>query len=295
MGLKRLIEKSKYSIFAARVTVSTKEIDEIVKSVNERYKTPEDVWHFYKTKFLRDNDTSQWHLSPSGLVWTKGSLYNGVFKGQGFYSLRHVLEDYVERYKALHPEQIKQKINQFFKLANYVENVREFESSVVNGNYVYSLKKGDIIPQKVYISEEPDGLGFYIIWDGVSRVATHQLVRHQSFDYQQQSQRYINFSNKMNELLGFYIPPTIISSKQTANYVENVVESFEKYKKAIENGAKPEDARFYLPQSITSRIVFYAPKERCCGRDGIKQFIEKRKYHGQEEIRNFAKTLEKLL
>ncbi len=86
---------------------------------------------------------------------------------------------------------------------------------------------------------------------GVSRVLTHQLVRHRIASYSQQSQRYV----KMKE--GYVIPPSIQYNKvakekflKTMNYV------WDTYKEFIKMGIDKEDARFILPNATTSNIIF---------------------------------------
>jgi len=175
--------------------------------------------------------------------------------------------------------------------------IQYFEVFPIEDNLYCDLKDKKIKQQKIYIQEEPDGLGFYVIWDGVSRVATHQLVRHQSFDFQQQSQRYINYGKKNTG--GFYIPPSLMDPAKISkleNYITEMEKTYDKYKKLIEEGIPNEEARYILPNSFTSRIFIFMPKERCCGRDGIMEFIKKRGIpDAQEEIRNFALTLEKII
>jgi hypothetical protein len=283
-----LFEKAPYSLISARNDVSLKDPNQIVKEINEKYKNGEDIINFYEKKFLRGDNPFDWHLSPLGLVWNRGCLYDHKFKGQGMYSMRHVLEGDVELFGP------KEGKKQFYDMLSKISNlykVPEFKEFEIKENVYWDLKDGKLKKQKIYIQEEPDGLGFYVIWDNVSRVATHQLVRHQSFDYQQQSQRYINYAKK--GVGGFYVPSAFRKDAITlGNYIEKVEEDFERYKQLVEEGVKPEDARYLLPNAFTSRIFIFMPKYRLCGRDGIKEFIEKRKYHGQEEIKNFAKTLE---
>jgi len=207
------------------------------------------------------------------------------------YSLRHVVENLVKNYGV---QKTKEILKEEMKGVPLVK-IQYFGVFPIEDNLYWDLKDKKIKQQKIYIQEEPDGLGFYVIWDGVSRVATHQLVRHQSFDFQQQSQRYINYGKKKAE--GFYIPPAYRKHALTiAGYVERMELMFENYQNQIKNGIPHEEARYELPNSFTSRIFIFMPKERCCGRDGIMEFIEKRKVpEAQEEIRNFALTLEQII
>jgi len=71
---------------------------------------------------------------------------------------------------------------------------------------------------------------FTFLIGGISRAASHQLVRHRIASYSQQSQRYIHFKNPE-----FVIPPSMIKM-----------------------GIAEEDARYILPQAITSQIILTA-------------------------------------
>jgi len=292
--LERLIEKSNYALLGARVCVSTKNPNQIIEEINDKYKTGEETFNFIESRFLKSDNYFDWHLSPLGLIWIRYLKPKNLFKAQGLYSLRHLVEELIQTYKDK-PQRVKELLRQYYKNKR-MEKVREFEVYTIDNNLVYCLKDDKIKPQEIYIREELDGLGYYIIWEGVSRVATHQLVRHQSFDYQQQSQRYINYKKKLSDLTGFYLPPSIVKDQRLLEkYLDKVKRDYQIYKKLVREGIKPEDSRYLIPQSFTSRIIFFAPKDRLYGRDGIKEFIEKRKNHGQHEIREFAKKLEEIL
>ncbi len=86
--------------------------------------------------------------------------------------------------------------------------------------------------------------------EGISRVCTHQLVRHRLASYTQQSQRYVSLKNPK-----FIVPESIVNSE----YMEKVEELLDKastlYRKMVENGIRKEDARFVLPQGIETKII----------------------------------------
>ncbi|MEO2154587.1 MAG: FAD-dependent thymidylate synthase [Nanoarchaeota archaeon] len=292
--MQRLLEKINYVLLGSRTCVSVKNPNEIINEINEKYNSGEKVYSFISNVFLKGKNTYNWHLSPFGLIWQKGNIFRDKFKGQGMYSLRHIIENLID--KKVKSDKIKEILHSY--LINVKpEQILPFEHFYIEQNLVYCINNGQIKHQEIYIQEEPDGLGFYIIWDGVSRVATHQLVRHQSFDFQQQSQRYIDYSKRQGQLTGFYIPPSIHEKPQEEYYyILFNKEAYNSYRILVDKQhIKPEDARFYLPCSFTSRIFMFVPKKRIYGRDGIKEFIEKRKYHSQEEIKNFALKLEEIL
>jgi len=123
--------------------------------------------------------------------------------------------------------------------------------------------------------------------EGISRSCSHQLVRHRTGSYSQQSQRYVNLDETYN-----YITPPAIEDDDEINkiYQETNDMIFEKYKeisnmlteKYIKEGmaAKKaskkaiEDARFILPNACETKIIFTIDvrnllhffQERCCNR-----------------------------
>ncbi len=89
--------------------------------------------------------------------------------------------------------------------------------------------------------------------EGISRVTTHQLVRHRLASYSQQSQRYVKLDGSNIEV----VEPKSIRSKKEAHEIfqKVVVESRNAYVRLLELGVKKEDARFVLPQGIVSKII----------------------------------------
>ena len=115
--------------------------------------------------------------------------------------------------------------------------------------------------------------------DGVSRACTHQLVRHRVASYNQQSQRYVNFSHAD----GFVVPPSVAANPAAEQvFVRAMDQAREAYDQLVELGlaegrsreSVQEDARFVLPNAAETKIVvtmnarelrhFFAV--RCCNR-----------------------------
>ena len=108
--------------------------------------------------------------------------------------------------------------------------------------------------------------------EGVSRALTHQLVRHRIASFSQQSQRYVDLSrNRLN----YITPPMLTGNKEIEKEYKKTMKLIEaQYKKMIEMGIKPEDARYILPNACETKIVvtmnarslhnFFS--ERCCTR-----------------------------
>lgn len=89
---------------------------------------------------------------------------------------------------------------------------------------------------------------------GVSRVFTHQLVRHRLCSFTQQSQRYVDES-KFN-----YIEPPSIRSNSKAHsiFTELMNEAKRVYSELQRLGIKNEDARFVLPNAVETQIAVTA-------------------------------------
>ena len=88
--------------------------------------------------------------------------------------------------------------------------------------------------------------------DGLSRVASHQLVRHRVASFSQQSQRYVKMDGSETAVM----PPSITAHAEAAALFEDQARSAHAaYKKLIELGIPPEDARFILPHGWETRLV----------------------------------------
>ncbi|KYC53792.1 MAG: FAD-dependent thymidylate synthase [Candidatus Methanofastidiosum methylothiophilum] len=106
--------------------------------------------------------------------------------------------------------------------------------------------------------------------EGISRACSHQLVRHRIASFTQQSQRYV----KMDEI-PFVVPPSIKKNKVAADlFNQNIKFLSESYKKLLELGITPEDARFILPNATKTNLVMTMNARellhffnlRCCNR-----------------------------
>jgi thymidylate synthase (FAD) len=102
---------------------------------------------------------------------------------------------------------------------------------------------------------EPEALMDHVVYmfeiEDVSRVTTHQLVRHRVASYDQESQR---FSAATKE--GVITPPSI-QSNEAANkaYDEALKAVYVAYEKMVAAGVPKEDARYILPTSIKTKLV----------------------------------------
>lgn len=89
--------------------------------------------------------------------------------------------------------------------------------------------------------------------DGLSRTASHQLVRHRLASFSQQSQRYVKMTPDPEAVI---VPPTVQNNSEALKlYSECVNFSQETYSKLIDLGIPKEDARFILPHGHSTRMV----------------------------------------
>ncbi len=106
--------------------------------------------------------------------------------------------------------------------------------------------------------------------EGVSRVCTHELVRHRLASYTQQSQRYVKIED-----FDPVVPDSIKNNEKAKEIFDDTIELIPTvYKKLIDLGIPAEDARFVLPNATRTNItVTMNARElhhffnlRCCAR-----------------------------
>lgn len=107
--------------------------------------------------------------------------------------------------------------------------------------------------------------------DGVSRALTHQLVRHRLASFNQQSQRYVKFTEGVET-----VKPDTVSHNEEANRIfdEAINAVLEGYQKLLDAGIPAEDARYLLPNAAETKIVItmnirellHFFSLRCCNR-----------------------------
>lgn len=113
-------------------------------------------------------------------------------------------------------------------------------------------------------------VSFTFAIEGVSRVLTHQLVRHRIASYSQQSQRYVK-EHDFERI----VPPSIARDpavKARFDELCNAIQGF--YNDMTEAGIPAEDARYILPNATETKIVvtmnarslLHFFELRCCSR-----------------------------
>jgi len=107
--------------------------------------------------------------------------------------------------------------------------------------------------------------------EGISRVLSHQLVRHRIASFNQQSQRYVKFKENYE----YIVPDSIKQNKKISEKYNSFISDIHKfYEEMINDGIEAEDARYILPNSSeTKMIVTMNAREllhfftvRCCNR-----------------------------
>jgi thymidylate synthase (FAD) len=94
-------------------------------------------------------------------------------------------------------------------------------------------------------------VSFTFAIEGVSRVLTHQLVRHRIASYSQQSQRYVSEHD-----FEYIIPPTVAANKIAKEKFEQLMDRIQStYNELIELGVHKEDARYCLANAAETKIV----------------------------------------
>ena len=121
------------------------------------------------------------------------------------------------------------------------------------------------------------------VLDGISRVVTHELVRHRiGFSYSQRSQRYVNEHEP-----SYVIPPEIADSHEAIEvFKEAMDKAWITYAKLQSLGMKNEIARYVLPNACTTKITVTANFR--AWRNFLKLRCSKR---AQPEIRELAYKL----
>jgi thymidylate synthase (FAD) len=117
---------------------------------------------------------------------------------------------------------------------------------------------------------------FTFLIEGISRVASHQLVRHRMASYTQQSLRYTKAED-------FNLPKSLQDNFEVKFYMSSL---YSLYNSLIEKGIKKEDARYILPNAVTSDIVVTMNARE------LRHFFELRlDVAAQTEIRELAKQM----
>ena len=113
-------------------------------------------------------------------------------------------------------------------------------------------------------------MGYTFAVEKISRVCSHQLVRHRVASFSQQSQRYI----KVKRLSERVVTPPSVEATGEPVFLEFVEKASEAYQLLVDQGVPKEDARFVLPNAaetsllmtMDGRSLFHFFGLRCCNR-----------------------------
>jgi len=95
--------------------------------------------------------------------------------------------------------------------------------------------------------------------EGISRAASHQLVRHRLASYSQQSQRYVSAD------FGYVTPESVSGQPELlAEYKRHMAASVAFYEKLGKAGVPAEDARFVLPNATETKILVTMNARELC-------------------------------
>ncbi|MEN6568142.1 MAG: FAD-dependent thymidylate synthase [Veillonellales bacterium] len=94
-------------------------------------------------------------------------------------------------------------------------------------------------------------VSFTFAIEGVSRVLTHQLVRHRIASYSQQSQRYVGEHN-----FEYILPPSVAANETARTKFSSLMDQIRSaYDELVDLGIPKEDARYCLANATETKIV----------------------------------------
>ncbi len=88
--------------------------------------------------------------------------------------------------------------------------------------------------------------------ESISRVTSHQLVRHRIASFSQQSQRYVGLSDRDS----YIVPPRIAEDEKLCGRFREIVSGIcDFYETLVRTGIPSEDARYILPSAFSTNLV----------------------------------------
>ena len=163
------------------------------------------------------------------------------------------------------PEKI---VAQSARLCYSALSIEDLEEKLSNESIIKLIKK--IIELGHYSVLEHAIFTFAI--EGISRVTSHQLVRHRLASFSQQSQRYVKIKK---EGFPYIIPKSVEKDKKLTKIFIDAINKLDGiYQLLLDHNIKAEDARYILPQAVATKIIITANARellhiftlRCCNR-----------------------------
>lgn len=119
--------------------------------------------------------------------------------------------------------------------------------------------------------------------EGISRTCLAQLTRHRIASYSVRSQRYCKVGGNDWSV----VPPSVVGTDSESLFRAQTSDAMWSYQAAIEEGVKPEDARYLLPESTKTSLVMTINAR------SLQNFLALRlDSHAQWEIRKLAGAIE---
>ena len=119
--------------------------------------------------------------------------------------------------------------------------------------------------------------------EGISRACMAQLTRHRLVSFCVESQRYNKYDLSGDE---WYVMPPEFEKNHPMKFAEQMGVCAGAYKGALMAGAKPEDARYLLPEATKTNLVM-----TCNVRELFHIFDMRLSKAAQWEIRNLAAAI----
>ena len=124
------------------------------------------------------------------------------------------------------------------------------------------------------------------IVEGISRACLAQLTRHRIASYSVTSQRYCEVGGN-----DWYVtPPSVVGTDAESRFRAQTSDAMWSYRAAIDEGMKPEDARYLLPEATKTSLVMTINAR------SLQNLLTLRlDSHAQWEIRSLAAEVEWVL
>ncbi|MBT6562214.1 MAG: FAD-dependent thymidylate synthase [Candidatus Scalindua sp.] len=165
------------------------------------------------------------------------------------------------------PKNIENKIAVAAKMCYSASNIDDLMEKISKQDQEKFIRK--IISIGHHSVLEHVELNFAV--EGISRVLSHQLVRHRIASYSQQSQRYV----KLDETFEYITPESIrLSPRLSMKYDDLMDQIHDLYKDYLNADVPAEDARYILPNATETkifitmnlRVLLHFFNVRCCNR-----------------------------
>lgn len=158
----------------------------------------------------------------------------------------HIIKPYAEILDEINGLEILKKIEKAGRVCYKSEdNITEDSAKKFVGNIIKSGHESVIEHEKVTVK--------FVCDRGVS----HEIVRHRIASYSQESTRYCNYTKDKFDGQLTFIKPSFWNEEDDAYQVwETAMLGIEQdYRFLIKEGAKPEEARTILPNSLKTEII----------------------------------------